>query len=71
MSVCRSVSLLDMLFTLLSDGRILKASTMTNPCKILQKWDMKNIDEGKGCSPFFLVMHISQSALSILKVYSA
>ena len=37
----------DVLFTLLSDGRILKASTLTNPCKLLQEWDMKTNPDGK------------------------
>ena len=37
----------DLLFTLLSDGRILKASTLTNPCKLLQEWDMKTNPDGK------------------------
>ena len=42
----------DLLFTLLSDGRILKASTLTNPCKLLQEWDMKTNPDGKSRLPF-------------------
>ena len=36
----------DLLFTLLSNGKILKASTRTNPCKKLQEWDTKSNPDG-------------------------
>jgi len=51
----------NLLFTLLSDGKILKASTMTNPCKILQEWDMKNIAEVPSrCSCLCLYEYVAQ-----------
>ena len=37
----------DLLFTLLSSGKILKASTRTNPCKKVQEWDTKTNPDGK------------------------
>lgn len=37
----------DLLFTLLSSGKILKASTRTNPCKKIQEWDTKTNPDGK------------------------
>jgi len=37
----------DLLFTLLSSGIILKASTRTNPCKKIQEWDTKTNPDGK------------------------
>ena len=37
----------DLLFTLLSSGIILKASTRTNPCKKIQEWDTKTNADGK------------------------
>lgn len=41
----------DLLFTLLSSGKILKASTKTNPCKKIQEWDTKTNPDGKVVEP--------------------
>lgn len=40
-----------LLFTLLSSGKILKASTRTNPCKKIQEWDTKTNPDGKVVEP--------------------
>ncbi|XP_068724283.1 WD repeat-containing protein 97-like isoform X2 [Montipora capricornis] len=51
----------NLLFTLLSDGKILKASTMTNPCKILQEWDLKrNSNVPSACSCLCLYEYVAQ-----------
>ena len=42
-----SALFVDLLFTLLSSGKILKASTRTNPCKKIQEWDTKTNPDGK------------------------
>ena len=45
-TLCFSFYFVDLMFTLLSNGKILKASTLTNPCKKLQEWDTNSNSDG-------------------------
>ncbi|KAL9974561.1 hypothetical protein ACROYT_G011611 [Oculina patagonica] len=54
----------NLLFTLLSNGKILKASTRTNPCKKLQEWDTKtNPDAPSPCTCLCLYEYVVEDEL--------
>lgn len=54
----------NLMFTLLSNGKILKASTLTNPCKKLQEWDTNsNSDAPSSCTCLCLYEYVVQDEL--------
>lgn len=50
----------NLLFVLLTDGRIVKASTTTNPCKILQLWNKEQTLAPSTCTSISLYEYVTQ-----------